>query len=62
MAAKFKFEMGSTVKMVESKESGTVIGRAEYAKSENSYYVRYEAGDRRQTEAWWGESSLVAVE
>ncbi|RCK32505.1 hypothetical protein TH9_12310 [Thalassospira xiamenensis] len=54
----FKFEMEQRVKMSESAESGVVIGRAEYAHAENEYRVRYLAGDGRQVECWWSESSL----
>lgn len=59
MEREYKFTLGQTVKMLTSDESGTVIGRAEYAASENSYFVRYRAGDGRQVETWWSESSLV---
>lgn len=57
----FKFEMKQIVKLVESDETGTVIGRAEYAHSENCYYVRYKAGDGRQVESWQGESAIEAA-
>ena len=53
-----KYDLGQVVKLVESDESGTIIGRAEYQKSEPSYYVRYKAADGRQVEAWWGESAV----
>ena len=56
----FKFAMNSTVKISASGETGTVVGRAEYNASENTYYLRYMAGDGRATEAWWPESALVA--
>lgn len=56
-----KFELKQVVKLIESDETGTVIGRAEYANSEPSYYVRYKAGDGRQVESWWGESSIIAA-
>lgn len=55
----FLYELGQTVKFKESREAGTIIGRAEYLTSEPAYFVRYCAGDGRQTEAWWGESSLL---
>lgn len=57
----FKFEIGARVRLVESREEGVVIGRAEYDTSEDNYYVRYVAGDHRQTESWWQESALVAA-
>jgi hypothetical protein len=55
----FAFELGQLVKLERSSEEGVVTGRAEYATSEPSYYVRYLAGDGRQTEAWWGESAIT---
>lgn len=54
----FLHELKSTVKMVDSNEQGTVIGRAEYLDHANSYLVRYRAGDNRQTEAWFDESAI----
>lgn len=56
--AKFKFVIGSTVSIGGGNESGKVIGRAEYDYAENSYLVRYIAGDGRCVESWWTESSL----
>jgi len=53
------FELGQLVRLVRSGEEGEVIGRAEYAASEPSYYVRYAAADGRQVEQWWGESALA---
>lgn len=56
----FKFPMNSTVKIAASGETGTVVGRAEYATSENCYFVRYKAADGKATENWWQESALAA--
>ncbi|WP_213306066.1 hypothetical protein [Paraburkholderia sacchari] len=55
----FKFEMNSAVTIAASSETGTVVGRAEYAASESSYLVRYQAADGRAIESWWGESALT---
>ncbi|PDT77221.1 hypothetical protein [Bradyrhizobium sp. C9] len=57
----FLYEMKSTVKMVESNEQGTVIGRAEFESHCNSYQVRYRAGDGRQVEAWFDEPAIEAA-
>lgn len=54
----WNFELGAMVKIIASGEEGEVIGRAEYESSENSYFVRYKAGDGRAVEAWWNESAL----
>lgn len=54
----FKYELGSDVKLQHSDEEGQIIARAEYLYMENSYFVRYMAGDGRQVEHWWGESAL----
>lgn len=56
-----KFNMNQIVKLIASGESGTVVGRAEYAHSEPSYLVRYKAADGRQVEGWWSESAIEAV-
>ena len=56
-----KFALKQVVKLVESGEVGTIIGRAEYATSEPSYYVRYKAADGRQVECWWGETAIEAA-
>jgi hypothetical protein len=59
---KFKFELGADVAIGVSGESGEVIGRAEYLNNENSYFVRYKAGDGRAIEDWWRESALVSTD
>lgn len=61
MESNFKFERDSRVKLVESGEEGVVIGRSEYSFAENSYLVRYKAGDGRQVQTWWDESALEAA-
>jgi len=43
---------------VKSDETGTVIGRAEYAHADNDYRVRYRAADGRQVEDWWTETAI----
>lgn len=58
----FKFELKQTVTIAASGESGEVLGRAEYAASENNYFVRYRAADGRATENWWAESALTEYE
>lgn len=57
---KFTFELGQDVSIKSSGETGTVIGRAEYLHTENSYFIRYCAADGRAHEVWWGESALAA--
>jgi hypothetical protein len=57
----FKFELGQQVAIDASGETGEVIGRAEYQRSENGYQVRYRANDGRAVEGWWGESALVSA-
>ena len=54
----FKFELGDRVRLAESEENGVIIGRAEYMNGENSYFVRYKAGDGRQVDVWWCESAI----
>jgi hypothetical protein len=54
----FKHELGTVVMLVSNKESGIVIGRAEFAEADNSYLIRYTAGDGRLTETWWNEKAI----
>jgi hypothetical protein len=56
----FKFNLNDNVTINASGESGQIIGRAEYATSENSYLLRYKAADGRACESWWTESALVS--
>lgn len=58
--AQFAFDLGATVLIggAEGTEIGQVIARAEYARSEDAYLIRYSAADGRMTEAWWGVSAL----
>ena len=54
----FKFRKNQRVRIVESGEEGTVIGRAEYIHCTDSYLVRYKAADGRAVEQWWSVESL----
>ncbi len=54
----FTFDLGASVTIVASSERGEVVGRAQYAASEDSYFVRYKAADGRAVEAWWAASAL----
>lgn len=56
-----KFVLNQEVSIAASGESGIVIGRAEYANSENSYLLRYRAADGRAVETWWQESALQTI-
>lgn len=55
---KFKFDIGQQVMIAISGESGEVIGRAEYADSENSYFLRYKDAQGMAREEWWREGAL----
>jgi hypothetical protein len=59
--AAFKFDLKQLVNLVESRECGVVIGRAEYSNSGNSYLVRYRGADGVQNESWWSEDALDAA-
>ena len=54
----FKFMLGEQATITASGEGGEIIGRAQYKAAENSYLLRYRAGDGRAVEAWWCESAL----
>lgn len=55
----FQFALGQSVRLEQSKETGKVIGRAEYVNSQPSYLVRYICADGRQVETWWGQDALT---
>lgn len=55
------YELKVTVKMTESNEQGTIIGRAEYIDHVNGYLVRFRAGDGCQTEKWFDETAIEAA-
>ncbi|GAM63648.1 phage protein [Vibrio ishigakensis] len=56
----FKFDLNDEVEIICSGECGLVIGRAEYSKESNQYFVRYKSADGRAVEQWWSESALAA--
>ena len=58
--SEFKFSMKQPVQLIESEEKGTIIGRAQYAYDENSYYVRYKDATGCQRQVWFHESAIVA--
>lgn len=55
----FRFELRQQATIQASGESGEVLGRAEYATSEPSYFLRYKRADGVACEAWWPESALA---
>lgn len=55
------FDLKQRVRLVESGETGEVIGRAQYVESADVYLVRYVAADGGLVEAWWSESTLEGV-
>lgn len=55
----FKFQLGQTVVIATSGETGEVIGRAEYLASQPNYLIRYRCADGRAVEAWWTEDALA---
>lgn len=57
----FKFDMGATVSLKLSGETGHVIGRAQYDVGDNDYRIRYLAADGRQCDSWWQESAIKAT-
>lgn len=56
------FKLNERVEIKESKETGLVIGRADYTYMERHYLVRYKAADGRAVEAWWGTSALKSAD
>lgn len=54
----FAFQLGATVVISASGETGEVVGRAEYLTAEPSYFIRYRANDGRAVQDWWTQSAL----
>lgn len=51
--------IGDTVAITCSGETGIVIGIAVYAESKADALVRYQAADGRAVESWWKFSALT---
>lgn len=58
----FKFEMNDEVTIKASGEYGLVIGQAHFANADDSFLIRYKAGDGRAQETWWTEDALLATD
>lgn len=56
----FSFDLRQVVKISESGETGTVIGRSEFINAESQYFIRYKSADGRAVEQWLGEGALEA--
>lgn len=60
-AKTFAHALGAQVSLKASGETGEVKGRAEYAHSENTYYIEYRTAQGVARTDWWSESSLTAA-
>ena len=54
----FLFPLNENVTIIESGESGTVIGRVQYIESVDQYLIRYCCADGRAVEDWWSVRAL----
>jgi hypothetical protein len=57
----FLFQLGASVVIDVSQESGEVIGQARYKNIQNLYLIRYKCADGRAVEDWWGEDALTEI-
>ena len=55
----FLFDLGQSLMIAVSGETGTVIGRCEYLQGQPNYLLRYKTGDGRATEVFWGQDALA---
>lgn len=56
---KTKYSLGQQVSLSLSKESGDVIGIAQYINSQEPLYlIRYVDANGCQIESWWAESAV----
>jgi hypothetical protein len=57
-----EFELKQVVRLKDSAETGTVIGRSEYANgAPPSYLLRYVSAAGGVVEQWWSQDALIAV-
>ena len=61
MMGNFNFELGSSVVITVSGETGSVIARAEYINSDPQYLVRYKNGQGCALESWWTKDALSST-
>lgn len=54
----FEFELGEEVINTETKESGEVVGRAEFVNFRGEYNVNLSDG---KTAVWWVDADIEAV-
>ena len=55
----FTFNLGDSVELAMSGETGIVIGRAEYLEEAPAYLIRYKSADGRLVQSWWSKEVLV---
>lgn len=54
----FVFQLGDTVVIECSGETGEVIGQGRFIHSEDTFRVRYKSADGHAVEAWWDENAI----
>ena len=55
----FLYKLNQSVALKNNpQEQGEILSRAEYATSENQYFIRYKNGNNVTVENWWAESAL----
>lgn len=57
----FHHDLGATVAITRTGQTGTVEGRAEHRHAERNYRVLYVNGVGNPGEGWFGESELTAA-
>lgn len=60
--AGFAYDIGDTLKIDVSGETGIAVARAQYLASEDGYLLRYKNALGQAVESWWSESALTLVE
>ena len=50
--------LGQKVALIDSGETGTIIGLANYQYLEPQALIRYKCADGRLIESWWGISAI----
>jgi hypothetical protein len=58
---KFKFRLNQKIRISDSGETGTVIGRADFTDRKKEYEIRYKANNGCHTQRWMSEAALEAA-
>lgn len=62
MIKTFAYELGDTVRITCSGETGVITSRMQSLRSNDQYLLRYQNAEGRAVEEWWSEDALEEIE